>query len=193
MDKFTTVIIPSLGRESLKKCIDSLKAQTDPDYKVIIVYDGAPVNIFETDYEPGLVTTIQLPTRIGHAGLVRNVAIPLVTTPWISFLDDDDFFDPTYIERLKFWDSKGYDLVSFTYKNLENGNTQPPLGSTEMRYCNIGISFSIKNDFVRKNNILFQNRGCEDYFLLDDARTAGAKWVVTNEILYWVSKRSVWQ
>jgi glycosyltransferase involved in cell wall biosynthesis len=186
---YTTVIIPSLARNSINKCLSSLSGQTDPDYKVIIVYDGAKPNIEETD----IIKVIQIPVRIGHAGLVRNYAIPYVDTPWISFLDDDDYFSCNYIERLKHWDNKGYNLVSFTYFDDSNGNTQPPPGSTEMKYCSIGISFSIKTDFVHTNNILFKNVGCEDYFFLDDARTAGANWVVTNEILYHVSRRSVWQ
>lgn len=189
MNKFTTVIIPSLARNSIHKCLASLYNQSDSDCKVIIVYDGVIPNIHETDR----IKILKVDTRIGHAGLVRNIAIPYVDTQWISFLDDDDYFSPSYIERLKYWDSKGYNLVSFTYFDDSNGNTQPPPGSTEMKYCNIGISFSIKTDFVHNNNILFKNVGCEDYFFLDDARNAGANWIVTNEIQYHVSRRSAWQ
>lgn len=44
-EAIVTFIIPTIGRDTLSKTIDSLINQTNPNWKAIIVFDGIPSNI----------------------------------------------------------------------------------------------------------------------------------------------------
>lgn len=192
---YVTFIIPSLGRSSLEKTIQSLIDLNDWNWRAIIFFDGVdPIPIKCVDYLNDNHFIVKKLEKIGHAGLIRNKAFPLVDTKWIAFLDDDDFLKETYIDKLKQYESKNPDLdvIIFTYKDITNGNTQPPPGTKDFKCCNVGISFAVKTDFVRKYNILFPPGGIEDFAFLDACRNLGAKYLVTNDIQYYVGKRSAW-
>jgi glycosyltransferase involved in cell wall biosynthesis len=72
-----TVIIPTIGRESLVEATASVHAQTVP-CELLIGHDG----------------TGRGPAR------VRNSLLAVVTTPWVVFLDDDDLLDPEFVRTL---------------------------------------------------------------------------------------------
>jgi glycosyltransferase involved in cell wall biosynthesis len=65
-----TVITPTINRPSLNRCINSVKRQNGPAF-----YDHI---IIEDSYKDG-------------PGVIRNRAVATVTTPWVVFLDDDDY------------------------------------------------------------------------------------------------------
>lgn len=181
-----TFIIPTLGRGTLKRAVDSTKQE---GANALVVFD----TYYEVNYFPHnepLTTVIKADVG-GHAGLVRNYAMPLVTTEWLAFLDDDDWIEPTYMRRLSHY-ANDKDIVIFSYKDVTNGNIQPPKGTKEFKECQVGISFAIRTSFVKDNGLEFTPYAVEDFRFLDSARNAGARYVVTNEILYLVGGRGGW-
>lgn len=185
---FVTFITPTVGRRTLQRTIDSIIRQHDWDWKSIVMFDGRDIN-FSTDNDHVSVTSCE---RKNHAGLVRNEAMKLVTTDWIAFVDDDDWIELDYIETLKQFSK--YDVVIFTYKDVSNGNIQPPLGGdSDFKSGNVGISFSVKTDFIIKNNIQFREGPLEDFDFLDQCRSKGATYKVTHLIKYFVGKRGEWR
>ena len=186
---YITFIIPTLGRYSIHNTIGSLHGQSDSDWKAIAVFDNHDVTIntddklsaFRFDKPPG-----------NGPGIVRNEALPLVDTEWTGFVDDDDYLDKDYIRRLKLF-GKDNDLVVFSYKDMQNGNTQPPLHFRTIVYCNVGISFAVRTRFIQDNNIKFSKGSCEDYSFIMECVNAGAKPIVTGEIRYYVGSRSGWR
>jgi glycosyltransferase involved in cell wall biosynthesis len=193
---FVTFIIPTKGRPSLEKAIQSLLNLDDWNWRAIILFDGVEsVEIKCVDYLNDNHFIVRKEEKIGHAGLLRNLAFPLIDTIWTAFLDDDDYLKETYITKLREYSSKNpeLDIIIFTYKDVSNGNTQPPKGTTEFQCCNVGISFAIKTEFIRKYNILFPPGGVEDFAFLDVCRDLGAKYLVTNDIQYFVGRRSAWE
>src|ERR1044072_7605486 len=73
-----TVVIPTVKNRNryLRRAVSSVLAQTLQPIKIEIAIDR---------------------THAGSAA-TRNRALSRVTTPWVAFLDDDDFFLPDHIE-----------------------------------------------------------------------------------------------
>ena len=188
---FVTFIIPTLGRPSLQKTIKSIIDQPDWNWSTIVVWDGMEPN-YNSNNERVIDFVVE---KTAHAGLLRNKAFDLVETDWIAFVDDDDWIYPTYMQKLKYYNNQdpNLDLVIFTYYDEKNNNTQPPKGSTDFKYCNVGISFAIKTKFVREHDLKFRPFSTEDFGFLDDARKAGAKYLVTNDVQYGVGGRGGWR
>lgn len=192
---YVTFIIPSMGRESLNRAVQSLLELEDWDWRAIIVFDGVePIKIPCIDYENDNHFIVLKTERLYHAGLVRNLALPIVDTRWTAFLDDDDFLTATYIGKLREFESRfpDRDIIIFTYKDIENGNTQPPAYLDHIVECSVGISFAIKTDFVQRNNIQFTKNGVEDFRFLRDCVSKGATYIITHSTQYFVGHRSAW-
>lgn len=194
---YVTFVIPTKGRDTLKKTIQSLLDQSDWNWRGYILFDGIePIKINglspDIDYLTDNHFIVKSCEYKGHAGLVRNEALPLVDTKWTAFLDDDDFLSPTYINALKRYDTSFFDIVIFTYRDIENGNTQPPPYLDKIVRCNVGISFAIKTKFMQENNILFPLGGIEDYAFLESSVEKGGRYIITHSIQYYVGHRSAW-
>lgn len=188
IDNWVTFIIPTLGRYSLHKALNSLKDQTNGNWKAIVVFDNHDVTISTDDKISAY--RFDKPPNVG-AGIVRNYALPLVDTEWMAFLDDDDYLHKTYVDRIISWGNQ-YDLISFTYKDVTNGNIQPPPNLKKFVACNFGISIAVRTKIVQDNNIQFVPTAIEDYSFIMDCINAGARSVITHELLYFVNGRGKW-
>lgn len=82
------IVIPSIGRESLRSLLTALaKGCGPPPTEVVVVDDGR---------EPGSVAAVagEFPVRVVCSGgrgpaAARNVGWRATTCPWVCFLDDD--------------------------------------------------------------------------------------------------------
>ncbi len=178
---FCTFITPTIGRKSLSRTVDSIINQREWDWKAIVMFDGREIN-YHTDNDHVRVMRSE---QQNSAGLTRNEAMKYVTTDWIAFVDDDDWIEPDYLNSLKVR-ANDYDVVIFTYKNVRNGNVQPPPYHNDFVACNVGISFAVRTDFVIRNRIQFPWGAIEDFAFLDACRSAGARYTLTKEIKYLV-------
>lgn len=98
----TTVVVPTVGRQSLRVLLDALTTSTGPRPEAVIVVDdrvtGGPLDV--------LLVGLQLPglrvVRSGGGGpaKARNVGWRRARTPWVSFLDDDVVPSSDWLERL---------------------------------------------------------------------------------------------
>lgn len=75
-----TVVIPTIpGREEdLQRALDSVSRQTLPAASVVVVKD----------------------TEGRGAAATRHEGLMAVQTPWVAFLDDDDWFAPIHLEHM---------------------------------------------------------------------------------------------
>ncbi|MFM5948747.1 MAG: glycosyltransferase family 2 protein [Novosphingobium sp.] len=95
------VIVPAYGVAHLVgEALDSLLAQTMPDWECVVIDDGAPDDV------AGAVAPYLGDPRIrflatGNHGVsgARNTAIAATTAPYIALLDGDDRFRPDYLAR----------------------------------------------------------------------------------------------
>ena len=112
-----SVVIPTRNRpELLRKALDSVLAQTYPDYEVVVVVDGPDVPTEDLlRAEPDPRVHVHVSTESKGGGAARNEAIRRATGDWIAFLDDDDLWMPTKLERqMERVLSRGEDVISFT-------------------------------------------------------------------------------
>lgn len=186
-----TFIIPTMGRSSLAKAVNSLEKQVLNNWKAIVVFD----NRYEVNFTPTSDKVMVMQAdKGGHAGTIRNYAMDYVATDWMAFLDDDDWVAPSYTQKLR-----GYliarpelDLVIFTYKDVTNGNTIPHKNQKKIESCKVGISFAVKTEFVRLNKIKFTEFAVEDFRFLDECSRFGAKYFIPHDLQYYVGGRGKW-
>jgi len=96
-----SVVIPTFGRPGLvARAIRSVLTQTHETLEIIVVIDGddaATVAVLETIGDPRLRWIVH-PVQRG-AGPARDTGAAAAAGEWIAFLDDDDEWLPTKLER----------------------------------------------------------------------------------------------
>ena len=100
-----SVIIPLYNKAPyVRKALESVCAQTCQDYELIVINDGSTDNsaIVADEY---LKTTDGIDYKIinqPNAGVsaARNTGVAASTGDYVAFLDADDWWEPTYLERM---------------------------------------------------------------------------------------------
>lgn len=98
-----SVIVPIYRTEPyLRKCLDSVLAQTERDLEVVLVDDGSPDGCpalcDEYAAKDGRIKVIHQPN--GGRSAARNAGLAAATGRWIGFVDSDDWVEPDMYERL---------------------------------------------------------------------------------------------
>ena len=103
-----SVVIPTYKpRAYLWECLDSLVAQTFPkkDFEVILVLNGC-TEPWKTQIEHYIASQMQgmnvvfLHTEQAGVSNARNLALDIAKGEYITFIDDDDYVSPQYLEEL---------------------------------------------------------------------------------------------
>jgi glycosyltransferase involved in cell wall biosynthesis len=109
-----SVVIPVLNRPvAVRRAIDSVLTQTLQDFEIIVVDDGS------TDETPAAVQACVDPRikltrhdRRRGGSAARNTGIRAGSAPYVAFLDSDDEWLPTQLERqLKVFERSDEDLA----------------------------------------------------------------------------------
>lgn len=98
-----SVITPVYKVENyLRKCIDSILAQTFTDYELFIVDDGSPdsCGIIADEYENKDHRVHVIHKENGGAPSARNAGIEQASGDYYYFPDSDDWIEPTYLQEL---------------------------------------------------------------------------------------------
>ncbi len=97
---FSTTIIPTLGRESLTRAVQSVLTQdfTAEDFEVIVVNDSGNSLSFPDWQHSDRVTIINTKSR--ERSVARNAAAALARGRYLHFLDDDDWLLPGALKEL---------------------------------------------------------------------------------------------
>ncbi|WP_432456757.1 glycosyltransferase family 2 protein [Cellulomonas iranensis] len=98
-------MVPVYGVERyLRKCLDSLLAQTLDGLEIVTVNDASPDGSLAIlrEYEaahPGRVIVLDSPTNRRQGG-ARNLGIEAARGEFLGFVDSDDWVNPTMYEKL---------------------------------------------------------------------------------------------
>jgi glycosyltransferase involved in cell wall biosynthesis len=167
-----TFIIPSKGRLTLPRTIQSLKRQTDSDFKTIVVYDGMHIQNEIPD-----ITYMNI-EKVGFknaGGAVRNAAIPFVETDWVGFVDDDDTLLPSYVsdfrEHVLLFPEADIFVFRCVFSDMKI--LPPKYTSDTLELTKVGIYFAIKTNVLKEFN--FIPSGKEDWDLLRRCSEADKK------------------
>lgn len=187
---YVTFIIPSIGRYSLRRAMDSVLNQDSPSpvMDMIVAFDGVPPRFHYEKVDESSVTYIELPKQ-GIPAKARNKILDLgINSDWTAFLDDDDFISNDYGKRLLYFDKKYPDVDIFISSIMFLGQKRviPKVKDQIFRMDDVGINFCYRNN-ERTKDLRFRdidNR--EDYYFLEDAKTKGLNIYLTHEVNYFV-------
>ena len=107
MNKKISVILPTYRpQDYLWKCLDSLDKQTIPKnyYDVLIVLNGckepylSQINEYILEHKINNFLCIQIDE--GGVSNARNIGLDKASGEYITFIDDDDYVSPKYLEEL---------------------------------------------------------------------------------------------
>ncbi|MGI8668594.1 MAG: glycosyltransferase family 2 protein, partial [Aridibacter sp.] len=94
-----SVIIPAYNAEQfISQTIESVLGQTLKDFEIVVVDDGS------TDETAGIAESYGAPVRCirktnGGVSRARNTGIEHAVGKYIAFLDADDLWEPTKLEK----------------------------------------------------------------------------------------------
>lgn len=172
-----SVIVPVYNVEKfLPQCIDSIIAQTFEDFDLILVDDGSTDNSGHIcdDYAKIDSRLYVVHKKNEGAAVARNIGIENSKTPYITFIDSDDYIDNEYISTLfKKCDGNSVDLVLSGFKRVyvdgtirnESGISLTCINKDEIADCMFDIDQSrllnsqcckiFRTDIIQQNHIRF--------------------------------------
>ena len=115
-----SVIVPTYKPQAyLWECLDSIYKQTLPkdDYELILVLNGCK-DPYDSQIKNWLVAHNEMQVQYFQTDLsgvsnARNIALDNAKGEYITFIDDDDFISPSYLEEL--YEKASPDTVSLCY------------------------------------------------------------------------------
>lgn len=125
-----SIILPYFNAAAyINETVDSIVAQTYPDWELLVVNDCST----DIDTEAVLeivkekdkrIRILSTPTN-GGAGIARNMGIKEAKGRYIAFCDSDDWWYPTKLEeQMNFINNNGYEFICSWYEDA-NENLEP--------------------------------------------------------------------
>jgi glycosyltransferase involved in cell wall biosynthesis len=166
-----SVIIPAYNSERfVRRCLESVYAQTLQPDEIILVDDGSTDNTAERAEELGAQV---IRRKNGGPSAARNRGIECATSEWIALLDADDSWSPQKLERqmacvrpetvLVYTGIHMFDERGAREKRLA---TDGVTAKEMLRYCNPILPSSVllrRDAILRVGGFREDNRGCEDW------------------------------
>ena len=97
-----SVIMPLYNKAPyVRKAVESVVGQTFGDWELIVVDNGSTDGSGEivSKFTDSRIRMIRVEENIGPGG-ARNRGVAEATAPYISFLDADDWWEPTFLEEM---------------------------------------------------------------------------------------------
>lgn len=179
-----TFIIPSIGRSSLHRTLESLLHQNCKEWKAVVIFDGVKNNCSTKDERISFVEIEKTDCVLNQASTVRNSGLQYVNTEWVGFVDDDDTIAKDYVEcfhdecKRFMFDIYIYRMVNKDHKIF------PSLTSKSIIPCDVGISFMVRKEICVENP--FVNSHCEDYDFLKNMMDMKKKIIISSYVKYFV-------
>ena len=102
-----SVIIPVYNAEStLRRCVDSVLAQTFTDFECLLINDGSKDKSGEIcdEYARKDSRVRVFHKENGGVSSARNVGLDNARCEWITFVDSDDYFQQGFLERMNLYE-----------------------------------------------------------------------------------------
>jgi glycosyltransferase involved in cell wall biosynthesis len=179
-----TFIIPTIGRPTLLRTVQSIQHQTLGLWKAVIVFDGM-IPTINLDDERIQIISVPKCGLVNYAGQVRNEGIKLATTPWIGFVDDDDILSPDYIQHLQHH-IKQQDPEVVIFRMYGYDKVYPPHGAIDFYKNQVGISFCLQRDLCTRDGVWFVLGPTEDFDMLDQLRNLQKRIFISPHITYYI-------
>ena len=143
-----SVIIPLYNKAPyVRKTVESVLGQTLGDYELVIVDNGSNDGSSEivAGFSDPRIQIVRLEENVGVSN-ARNKGVELSTAPYVTFLDADDWWEPTFLEEMAALTERhpGAGIYGTGYYIVKNGKKRvAPIGvedgftEGEINYCRV--------------------------------------------------------
>lgn len=141
-----SVIIPLYNKSPyVRKTVESVLRQTFDDYELVIIDNGSNDGSSEivASFTDPRIRIVRLEENVGVSN-ARNKGVELSTAPYITFLDADDWWEPTFLEEMRGLIERhpdagiygtGYYIVKNGRKRLAPVGVEERFAEGEINYC----------------------------------------------------------
>ena len=97
------IILPSIGRPSLRDALDSVFAQDYKDWNLYVYEQGSitDLNVYHANGVQAFTYWNDVIVRNDYGAHARNCMISYARNPWIAYIDDDDIWSPNHLSTLR--------------------------------------------------------------------------------------------
>lgn len=195
MKPIVSVIVPVYnGEKTIKKCLDSILAQTLKEIEVIVVNDNSTDSTLDVlkSYKKKIVV-INNEENLGPAGS-RNKGLAKAKGKFIGFVDADDYIDENMYKTMLDNMSDDTDLVCCSRYNVKGGELKPIINeskTTNIKEFSKTSSYTwdklYRKSIIDDNNIYFPERYsyAEDFCFLMKYKFYSNKMIILDEPLYY--------
>jgi glycosyltransferase involved in cell wall biosynthesis len=169
-----SVIIPVYNPgDYLKLAVESVFAQTYTDWEIVLIDDGSPEDFSEVAKMHPAIRLLR--QRNQGQSVARNLGILNTSSEFIAFLDQDDLWRPTKLERqMAFFEANpdvglchtGFDIVDGSGAFVEMGFAGPVASYENLLRgcCMMNCTVVMKRDCFASSGLLCDTyRGVQDY------------------------------
>lgn len=163
-----SIIVPIYNASLyLRKCIESILAQTLSNFELILINDGSTDDSSSIckEYSQKDKRIIIINENNSGVSVARNRGLEIASGEWITFVDADDYFLPDALQTLyeRAAQTKT-DIVLANAVNLKDNKKSGPIlqlsnKSSEINICDIKHfalwGYLLKADIIRKNKLRF--------------------------------------
>lgn len=177
MSEKVSIIIPVYNvEEYLKKCIDSLLAQTFKDIKIILVDDGSTDSSSKIcdEYNRKDKRVLVIHKKNEGVSKARNTGLEYAHGKYVMFVDSDDWMDETAVgSYVKMMEDNNGDYLLNRYKVIDGGQERECIHffdtgritrqqAFDFLFCQHGVFGSVWSklfllDIIKKNNLTFDS------------------------------------
>ena len=121
MNPKISVIVPVYNEEKyLRRCIDSILAQTFTDFELLLIDDGSKDKSGEIcdEYAEKDLRVRAFHKLNGGVSSARNIGLDKARGEWICFVDSDDYVNNIFLEKWQLQST--VDLIIQGYWNVVN-------------------------------------------------------------------------
>lgn len=198
-----SVVVPAYNAAAtMERCLQSLKAQSDKNYEVIVVDDGSADGTAAISEKMGF-RTVRLPANKGQA-VARNRGVAQSSGEIIAFIDSDAAAPADWLARyrdlLRFMPDA--DMICSGYGESMGKGEAEVFAFLEIKYRRMNIPenrySSTSSNCVIYRDAFLEVGGYPEYYLSRDPKARSKKSVSTNEdaelgfLLSERRKRIVW-
>lgn len=198
-----SVIVPVYNVEKyLRRCIDSILAQTFTDFELLLIDDGSKDQSGEIcdDYAESDKRFVVIHQENHGVSKTRQKALDMVSTDYVAFIDPDDYIEKDYLEKLyNAADKTNADLVWCDYvENRLNSDTVHPCdlsdksrvgllrGILDSKFSAVLWNKLFRASIIKDNNICFEAslKTAEDILFVSKFIGHSSRFSYVNNALY---------
>lgn len=181
MSNKISIVIPAYNTASvISRTLQSIEKQTYPNYEIVLVNDGSTdgTEEFIDGYAHGKNNVVVYHQNNQGVSAARNKGIELATGNLVCFLDSDDTYEPTFLDKmLKRQQETNANVVHCGHNKVDKNHNVAKQNTHFNQYRGLSSFFSedgyfhfscilVKKSFLIEKNIKFDisKKSTEDVF-----------------------------